>query len=189
MPVKFDPKNKDVLLSSARRRSLDAARVLSMLPLLPRHHIADIGCGPGYFTIPLGKYAFDGKVYALDVQEEMLEATREALKAIHLTNVEVLKSTERKLPLEDECLDGALLAFVLQEASYRSALLKETRRCLRKSGWAAIMEWHKKDTENGPPLDQRIDEEDMKPLVEKAGFRVARRQYLNGGQYMYVVWK
>jgi len=187
--VKSDPKKMDVLLSSKRRRTLDTHRLLSLIPIHLHHVVADIGCGPGYFTIPLGKYLFDGKVFALDVQQEMLDATRTALDAIHLTNVEVMRSKESKLPLEDDSLDGALVAFVLQEASNARALLKDTLRCLKKTGWLAVLEWNNQDVDGAPPLTQRIEEGKLLRMAEKLGFRTTARHNLSGNQYMIVMKK
>ena len=189
MPVKFDPAQKELLLSSQRRQDLDPLRLISLIPIQPYHQVADIGCGPGFFTIPLAKYLFDGKVYALDVQEEMLDAARDAVRSIHLTNVEVKLSEENKLPLEDDSLDGAVMAFVLQEARSPKALLEEAMRCLRKSAWLVILEWQKRQMDEGPPLKQRIDEGKMRTMTEKAGFRLGAQRNINGKQYMTLVRK
>ena len=187
--VKFDPQNMDVLVSSERRRSLDTHFLLSSVPMMAHHVVADIGCGPGYFAIPLGKYLFDGKVYALDIRQEMLDATKKALEEINLTNVELIKSQERKLPLEDKCLDGAFAAFVLQEATSPAALLKDTWRCLKKSGWLVILEWYKLEMDEGPPLEQRIGMDEMQAITKKAGFRISGKRDLNGRQYMMTMRK
>ena len=98
--------------------------------------------------------------------------------------MEFVKSTERRLPLEKERLDGALMAFVLQEAAGRETLLKEVRRCMRTPGWAVVIEWHKKKSEEGPPFKQRIKDTEMVDLLDKTGFRVASRRDLNSKQYM-----
>ena len=135
MPRKFDPKNADVLLSSERRDSLDFYRVLSLIPVRTHHVVADIGCGPGYFAVPLAKYLFDGELFALDVQQEMLNIAKRELDQIHLTNVKLLLSEESRLPLEDHSLDGAFSAFMMHEADDRTALLSDIRRCLRRRGW------------------------------------------------------
>ena len=189
MPVKSDPKDKGEMVSPQRSQSVDVHRLISLIPISPYHSVADIGCGLGCLTVPLGKYLFDGKVYALDTREEMLEATREALAAVHLTNAEVMRSEEEKLPLEDECLDGALASFVLEEADNPKALLKEARRCLRRSGWLAILEWYKREMDEGPPLEQRIGPEEMKAMTEEMGFRFSTQRDLNGKQYMILVRK
>jgi ubiquinone/menaquinone biosynthesis C-methylase UbiE len=156
---------------------------------MSHHWVADIGCGPGYFSIPFAKYLFDGKLFALDIQKEMLDATQEALKAARLTNTELILSKETKIPIEDEVLDGAITSFVLQEASRPSLLLKEAKRCLKKSGWLIILEWHKREMDEGPPLSQRISEDELRKMTDKLGFRFRALRNLNSSQYMMLVRK
>jgi ubiquinone/menaquinone biosynthesis C-methylase UbiE len=187
MSKKFDPKNKAVLLSSQREERLDVQRVISLLPVRQDHIVADIGCGPGYFAVPLGKYLFQGKVYAIDVQEEMLEETKEALERIHLTNVEVLLSEETEFPIQDGDLDGAFAAFVVHEADDPRAMLAEIERCVRPGGWIGLLEWHKREMDSGPPLEERIEEADLLEMAQQAGFRLEGRHYLNSDQYMMVM--
>ncbi len=79
--VKFDPKNKELPVSRDRRNALDVHKLLRIFPIVSHHVVADIGCGPGFFTIPIAKMVFDGKVYALDIQKEMLDAVREEVAA------------------------------------------------------------------------------------------------------------
>ena len=189
MPKKFDPNNKHLLLSPQRQERLDVYRVISLIPLQPNHIVADIGCGPGYFAIPLGKSAFYGKVLAVDVQEEMLEATRQELERINLSNVEVLQSEERALPIEDDTLDGAFSAFMVHEAEDPDAIMDEMMRCLHRGGWLALLEWHKRETESGPPVEERIEETELREMAQRAGFRFETRHALNDDQYMLVMRK
>jgi ubiquinone/menaquinone biosynthesis C-methylase UbiE len=186
---KFDPKNMQVLVSAERRRAIDTHSLLSRLPIRPHHVVADIGCGPGYFAVPFAKYLYDGKVFALDIQQEMLDATQKKMDDTRLTTVEVMLSKERKLPLDDESVDGALMAFVLQEADGPAALLKEARRCLKPAGWLAVLEWHKRETEQGPPIGRRIDPDAMRAMGVKLGLKAGDTQQLNDSQYMMVMRK
>ena len=187
MPRKFDPGEKDVLVSPQRYEDLDPLWVTSLLPILPYHVVADIGCGPGYLTIPLGKHLFDGKVLAVDVQQEMLDAVKEEIERIHLTNIEVVRSQEHKLPLEDDSVDGAIAAFVVHEADDPKGLLREILRCTRVGGWLALLEWHKLEMDEGPPLEERVDEGELRQMTEKVGFRFTTRHSLNDKQYMLVL--
>ena len=188
-PHKFDPENKDLLLSTERQRSLDIHYVMSLIPILRYHTVADIGCGPGYFSVPLGKYLFDGKVFALDIQQEMLDAAKKQLDRIHLTNVELMLTEEAKLPLEDDSIDGAFVSFTIHEAVKPKTMLTEAKRCLRIDGWLALLEWHKREMESGPPLEDRIDEADLRQMAEEAGFRQLTRHSLNKDQYILVMYK
>ena len=119
----------------------------------------------------------------------MLDATQKALKAARLTNTELILSKETKIPIEDEVLDGAITSFVLQEASRPSVLLKEAKRCLKKSGWLIILEWHKREMDEGPPLSQRISEDELRKMTDKLGFRFRALRNLNSSQYMMLVRK
>ena len=184
MPRKFDPKKKDGLVSRERQESLDVQRVMSLLPIYPYEAVADVGCGPGYFSIPLGKYVFSGKVYAIDAQQEMLDATKVEMDRVHLTNIELVLSKEDRIPLEDDTVDGVFAAFVVHEADDAKIFLEETGRCLRKGGWLAVLEWHKREMDQGPPVKERIDEMEFRETAANAGFRLANRYILNENQYL-----
>ena len=96
---KFPVERLAELIKSERSEVIDPQTVFGLLPMRVYQHIADIGCGPGYFSIPLAKYAFDGRIYAVDVQQEMLDAVDERAKEVRLSNVELLLSTESKIPM------------------------------------------------------------------------------------------
>ena len=102
----------ELLLSPDRAERLDPLSVLSLSPVNPGETVADVGCGPGYFTLPLAKFLFSGKVYALDTDQEMLEACRRRLDEARMSNVETLLCQEYEFPVEAGILDGVLVAFV-----------------------------------------------------------------------------
>ncbi len=188
MPEKYDHHDKADLLSADRYETTDPQRLISMLPVLVYHEVADIGCGPGFFTIPFAKYLFDGRVYAVDVQQEMLDAAQEQVKSVNLTNVDLKLADENALPLEDDSLDGAFIAFVLHETESPSTMLAEARRCLRKGGWLAALE-HKETAEDGPPVNRRIDKTEVGDMARELGFRIETAHNLNDHHYMLVMRK
>ena len=188
MPEKFDHNDKSELLSADRYETTDPQRLISMLPMMVYHEVADIGCGPGFFTIPFAKYLFDGRVYAVDVQQEMLDAAQEQVKAVNLTNVELKLAAENELPLEDDSLDGAFIAFVLHETETPTAMLAEAQRCLRKGGWLATLE-HKETAEDGPPVNRRLDEKEVRTMAQEQGFRVESSHSLSDHHYMLIMRK
>ena len=178
------------LLSPERLERLDVHRILSLLPLRPYLTVADIGCGPGLFSIPLAKSLWDGKVYAVDIDEEMLEAVRRRSKEARLGNVETLKSEEGALPLEPASMDGVLLVCVLHEVSDKARFLKSAVGALKQGGWCAVIEWRiGSGTDKGPPQEQRIAEADMASMAKKAHLRVTLRRELNDYHYMLLLNK
>lgn len=178
------------LLSPERRERLDVPRILSLLSLRPYQVVADIGCGPGLFTIPLAKSLWDGKVYAVDPEEEMLEAVRERAKQARVGNIVTLKSQADALSLEAGSLDGALLSCVLHEATDRASLLKSVAGAMKRAGWCAVIEWQKAgEGAEGPPPEHRIAEEVVVRLAEDIGMRLSMRRDLNSYLYLLVFIK
>ena len=172
------------LLSPQRDGMLDLLSILSLSEISHRDRVAEIGCGPGYFTPRLAKALMDGKLYALDTDEEMLAACRQRVTAARLGNVEVQQCGEFDFPLEEGSLDGVFLAFVVHESQDQPRFLQSIRRLLKPRGWVTVLNWHRRESESGPPLDRRIDPESMQQTAQEAGFRYRTRRDLNGEQYM-----
>ena len=172
------------LLRPDRVHRLDPSIILGLLGINSHDTLADIGCGPGYFTIPLAKIVIRGKLYALDIDDEMLAACRDRVAKARLGNVEVLKCDEFDFPLEQGSLDGELMAFVVQQSADKTKLLRASRELLKPKGWCAILEWYHKKTETGPPLERRVDPAELESLATDAGFRCLGWRDLNGEQYI-----
>ena len=172
------------LLAPEREQNLDSLLILSFSGINLHDTVADLGCGPGFFTVPLAKFLVSGKLYALDIDDEMLAACRQRVSDAHLGNVEILKCGEFEFPLEKDSLDGAFLAFVVQQSPDKPRLLRAVRELLHPRGWCTILEWYHKETETGPPLERRIDPPELTAMAEAAGFRSPGWRDMTGEQYM-----
>ena len=172
------------LLAPERSKSMDTFSVLSFSEINLQDTVADIGCGPGFFTLPLAKYLVNGKLYALDIDVEMLAACRERVAQARLGNVEILQCDEFTFPLESGSLDGAFLAFVIQQSPDKPRFLRAVRELIHSKGWCTILEWYRKETETGPPLERRIEPADLEVMAEESGFMNRGWRDLNGEQYM-----
>lgn len=172
------------LLSSDRDGRIDTFAVLTYSGIGDRDTVGEIGCGPGYFTIPIAKALYNGKLYALDINDEMLEACRQRVSESRMGNVEILKCDEFDFPLKEGSLDGLFLAFVVQHSPDKPRFLSAVRELLRRRGWCTVLEWYHKETETGPPVERRVDPEDLRKMAEDAGFRYQAWRDLNGDQYM-----
>ena len=65
-------------------------------------------------------------------------------------------------------------------------LLGEAQRCLKVGGWLAVLEWHKRDMDYGPPIARRIDPETMETRLRNLGYQAPERRELNEDQYVMV---
>ncbi|MFQ5860189.1 MAG: class I SAM-dependent methyltransferase [Dehalococcoidia bacterium] len=189
MPQKFDPERVKELLSNERHQELDPFKVMAFIPIEPYQQVADIGCGPGFFTLPLAKYLISGKLYALDRDPKMLEILQQRVQESFLGNVEMLKSQETRFPVEKGSLDGVLLGCVVHEVKQRLPFLKAAGALLMPKGWCAVVEWLKKETDTGPPAGERISPEEMGELAKEAGLEVREWRYLSEKYYLMLLRK
>ncbi|MBC8281974.1 MAG: class I SAM-dependent methyltransferase [Chloroflexi bacterium] len=183
------PSTVERMLRPDRIQTLDPFRIMAHCPITPRDIVADIGCGPGYFTLPLAKFLINGKVFALDTSDEMIEACQSRVDEARLGNVEVLKCEEYEFPVEAGTLDGLFIAFVVHPPGDRLRFLTAAKEMLRPGGWCFMLEWHKKETETGPPQRARITPEELQELCESAGFHYQESGNVNDENYRMTVIK
>ena len=162
-------------------------KVLRAMGLRRGMTLLDVGCGPGFFSLPacrvVGK---SGRVLASDTSPAVLRALRKNSKEIGFKNLHLKKSADPEIPFPDGCADMAMLGFVLHETARTDRFLSETMRTLRPGGRAVILEWHPILTEYGPPLWARLDAGETKRMVRKAGFVVERSWSFDDDTYFVV---
>ncbi|MDI3474812.1 MAG: hypothetical protein PWQ79_1264 [Thermococcaceae archaeon] len=120
--------------------------------------LVDFGAGTGYFTLPLAKL-FRG-VYAVDINAERLEYLRERLKEEGITNVTLIIGDE----LPDVKAHLILLSNVLHELREPETFLREAAE---RADYVLVLDWRKIPTPRGPPLEERISEEEARKMMEK----------------------
>lgn len=170
---KFETSNKNKLDNEWRRQNLPPFPTLESLGITYEDIVADVGCGIGYFTIPAAELIkATNKVYALDISEEMLGEVERRASLAGVLNVVALQTKEYDLKLHDEAVSFVLIANVLHEIEEKSRFLEEARRILKPSGKIAILEWEKKQTEFGPPMDHRLAKDDVVSILSSFGFEL-----------------
>lgn len=135
--------------------------------------VGDFGCGHGYFSIPLGQMVgVGGKVYAVDIMPEVLEAVRSraALEGVHnietvRANIEVLGSTK----ILAGSLDLVILANVLFQTKNKREVLLEAKRVLKKGGNLAMLDWEP-NTQMAPDGAFLLTPDEGRRIAEEAGF-------------------
>ena len=158
----------------------------------PGDKIADFGCGSGYFSIPLGKrVGAMGKVYALDIRTEALEATRAKLKLFHLFNIEPARADlerERGSGLKSESVDKILIANILFQAENKDAVVGEAFRVLRSGGTLMAVEWNETKNTAGPALSERIPRDVAERMFQRAGFSLVK-EFPAGSHHYGLIFK
>lgn len=121
-------------------------QVVAALGLRPGQVVADFGAGTGYFTWRLARAVGPtGRVFAVDIQPEMLERLRANLAARGVTNVQTVLATEQDPRLPAASLDLVLLVDVYHELAWPHEVLTALCRALKPGGRLAFVEYRAED--------------------------------------------
>jgi ubiquinone/menaquinone biosynthesis C-methylase UbiE len=191
---KFNPADHKRLDSEERHKLMPPEALVSEIEKTAYEYFknenavtfADIGCGSGFFSIPLAKRAqkFKDKkfiLFALDISEEMLGVFNGNLKKAQDIDsaesgsclIKCVKCEEFFIPLEDSSVNILLLANVFHEIAGKHDYLKEIKRVLKDGGTFFLLDWKKEDPHPvfGPPQAERVSTEEAEKALEESGFK------------------
>lgn len=144
--------------------------LMDMLDLAPDAEIADIGAGSGYFTFLLAKKVPDGKVYAVDIQQGMLDIVEKKVGARKVANVETVLGEVADTKLAAASLDAALLVDSYHEFSHPREMLASLFRALRPGGRLFLVEYRAEDASLQIHPLHRMSVAQAKTELAAAGF-------------------
>jgi ubiquinone/menaquinone biosynthesis C-methylase UbiE len=140
--------------------------------------VADFGAGSGFFTKVLSKLVGEeGRVYACEIQKNLVEAIGELARKEHLGNVEVLWSDLEELngsKIPTDALDAGVVVNALFQMEDKDTALEEMKRTVRPGGKFFVVDWSESFGGLGPQPDQVITEDTARALVEQHGFTFER---------------
>lgn len=167
--------------SAERAKILPAEKILFRFGLKQGQHLADLGCGQGYFALKAAEIVgSQGQIMAVDIEPERLKFLQQSAQEQGIAEqVETLLAQGESIPLGNGSMDTALISNVLHELNDPLNYLRDTHRILKENGEVWIIEWQKKETPMGPPLHERRSIEEWITLVEQAGFEDIWTQVFN----------
>ena len=144
--------------------------------------ILDLGSGGGIDVLMASKYVGEsGKIYGLDMTDEMLELANKNKEKMGVKNVEFIKGYIEDIPLEDETLDAIISNCVINLSDNKQKVYDEAYRVLKQGGRVAIA-----DVVSLKPVSEHIKKQaqlwagcisgampipEYKKILEQAGFR------------------
>jgi ubiquinone/menaquinone biosynthesis C-methylase UbiE len=157
-----------------RQEEEEPDRALRILKIQKNAVVADIGAGSGYMTVRMAKIVGpQGKVYANDIQQAMLELLRKNVEKAKLANVTPVLGTVADPRLPADALDLVLMVDVYHEFSQPQAMLQKLREALKADGRLVLLEYRAEDP-NVPILpEHKMTREQVKLEVEHEGFKLA----------------
>lgn len=165
-----------------RLKELDPSGTLKRLGLKKGRVLCDIGAGTGIFTVPAAKITAN-TVYAVDVTDDLLNVIAGRIKTENLTNIQLIKPESFSYPIPNCSCDIVLMCAVFHHIGC-TELLHEVSRILKKDGKLALIEFYKKITPHGPPVENRISRQEIDELACNNGFSFIKESRLGDNYYL-----
>jgi protein-L-isoaspartate O-methyltransferase len=142
-----------------REKEEHASKMHEALKLKPGLVVADIGAGSGYHTFPIAKLVgAKGKVYAVDIQPEMLAIVRHRIKLTGLTNVVPVRGTLTDPKLPAGSIDLILMVDVYHEFSHPYEMTEAMVKALKPGGRLVFVEFRLEDPQVPIKLVHKMSE-------------------------------
>jgi SAM-dependent methyltransferase len=137
--------------------------------------LADIGAGSGYFTVRLAARAgAQGRVYANDLQPEMLKMLAARLARENVKNVTLVQGTIDDPKLPPGSIDLALMVDVYHEFSEPQKMLRAIRAALKPGGRLVLLEYRKEDPDVPIRFEHKMSVAEARMELEAEGFTLAK---------------
>ena len=165
-------------LERAEREEEERLSILvDLLGLKPGDQAADIGAGSGVITVLMAKAVQpEGKVFAVDIQPEMLTLLGGKLSHLDVTNVELVLGTEKSPQLSSQSIDLALMVDVYHEFEFPHEMLEALSAALKPGGRLVFVEYRKEDPDVPIKLIHKMSEAQVRKEVEQPAFGLAWKE-------------
>ena len=162
--------------------------VVAALGLRPGQTACDVGAGPGYFTLRLARAVGPGgRVFAVDVEPKILDALRERLAAAKVRNVTPVLALADDALLPPAACDVVLIVDTYHHFPERPAYLRRLSAALKPGGRIVNVDYQKRETPVGPPMDHRLARETFIEEAKSAGLAVMSEPQILPYQYVVVL--
>ena len=148
--------------------------LLKYLDLKSGMRIADIGAGSGYYTRMLSTRIGNGKVYAVDIEPEMIAYLKEKIKKEKLSNISTVLGTEKSVSLPAESMDMMLLVDVYHEFSFPYEMALSMYKSLKPKGKLVLVEFRTEDDAVPIKTIHKMSEAQAVKELKAAGFRLEK---------------
>jgi len=144
--------------------------IIKKLSLKGDEKIADVGAGSGYFSFRFAEKLKTGKVYAIDVEPEMIRHIHHKSMTRKIQNIDAIiaEYNDPKVPGDS---DIVFICDVLHHVKKRAEWLKKLHSEMKRGAKLVIIEFKEGKLPQGPPESLKISKEELYELIEAAGFK------------------
>jgi len=165
----------DWLVRSERELEENPDLAIQLLGLRKGMVVADLGAGVGYYSLKMAdKVGTEGKIYATDLQPEMLRLLRKRIELAKVNNVIPVLGGETETNLPAGKMDMVLLVDVYHEFSEPQKMLASIARALKPKGQLVLLEFRKEDPKVPIREEHKMSVAMVKQELEAEGFRMVK---------------
>ena len=154
--------------------------------------VVDVGAGSGYFTPYLSQAVGDsGKVYACEIQKNLVETLNEIVTTANLPNVIPLWSDieeQNGVQVKDGEADVIVMVNTLFQLEHKEQALQEISRILHSGGKVCLIDWSESFSGMGPTKEMVFDQKSAEALFEASGF-VAENTFPAGDHHYGITFR
>lgn len=171
----------------------DPVHNIEQFGITPAHSVADLGAGSGFYTLAAARKIKSlatgdetGKVYAVEVQKDLLARIKDVADKEHLTNIEYIWGDIEKrggTKLRDHSIDRVIASNVFFQVEDKKGFLSEIGRILKPDGQVLLIDWSESFSGMGPAPKDVITKFTAKDLFSAAGFTLDRE--ISAGAHHY----
>jgi ubiquinone/menaquinone biosynthesis C-methylase UbiE len=183
----FSPEKLGVLEGPDRDAWQKPEQVMDALGIGEGSVVADVGAGGGWFTVRLARRVGpNGKVYAQDVQPQMLDSISRRSVREGLSNVLYVRGEKRDPKLPTGVFDAVLMVDTYHEFENPVALLRGVRAALKPGGRVGIVDFKSDGGGPGPDFSERVREERVVEEAAQAALKLQGRETFLEFQYFLI---
>lgn len=135
----------DWLERDTRQQEENTKLAIEKMKLLPDNIVTDIGAGTGYYSFRLSSKLPAGKVYAVEIQDALINYLRNKKAALKDSIVEVIKGSDHSPNLPVNSTDLAIMVDVYHELAFPHEMLQSIRNALKPHGKILLIEYRGED--------------------------------------------
>jgi|688.fasta_scaffold02614_16 protein-L-isoaspartate O-methyltransferase len=164
----------DWLEREEREKEENTSQLLKNMDLKPGMMVADIGAGSGYHTALISKMIGNGKVYAVDVEPEMIAFLNNRIAREQLANVVTVLGDGKKVPLKANSIDLMFLVDVYHEVDHPYEMGRSMLEALKPGGKLYLIEFRAEDQQVPIKAIHKMSEKQAVKELKAAGFTFDR---------------
>lgn len=165
----------DWLERNSRTAEENTALAIKKLPISKNSVVADVGAGSGFYTFRIAEKVPEGKVYAVEIQENAIKYLQQKSKSLNLNNVEVVKGSAQQTGLPPGSIDLLIMVDVYHELEFPDAYLRSIKKTLKPSGKLLLLEYKAEDPAVRIRATHKMSVAQVERELDANGFHLVER--------------